>query len=193
MPFFQKPKKKNENSNPMQNIVHSDAIKEFCQLILCDTHQEVVEQCVSLMESGQIDLETLLYILSGYDDIYSKNGEKLFEKPLVAEEFYLISSDCGAPDMDTFFWFIDGLKKYHELEFTYDKSKFSQDRAMDCWMGELVGQLEDLYILVFGANSDTYHYLITNKNTGNRLKILYDTLGTEVYETADFIDSDFCE
>lgn len=172
-----------------------ESFREFCKLILMKKHDDIVEKCVEFMKYDNTNIETILYALSGYDDLYYTNGDVFSDKALVCE-MYMVSSDTGYPDMQTFFEFINMLRKNRKLDFDYNKNEFSKNRAMDRWLGELAGQLSDLYILIFDVGSDTYHYIITDKDTGTRVKTLFEkaTKHDKSYHyTADFIDGDFCK
>ncbi len=186
--FHKQKSKQDQKQQVLQpNIV---ALKEFCQLILMNNHEDVVKQCIETMQADITATPEILYILSSYNDVgYAK-------ETLIKEKTYMVSSDVGAPDMETFFWFIDGLKRERNLRFEYDETKFSEDRAMDRWLGELAGQLSDLYILIFDGASDTYHFIVTDNETGTKAKILFEKMAqhdTSYRYTADFIDGNFCE
>ncbi|MFI3200668.1 MAG: hypothetical protein R3Y54_03955 [Eubacteriales bacterium] len=202
MGFFSELFSRKEKSVPSENLEKIntlektnpdfDALRDFCSIILMNKHQDVIKQCVKTMENDNESIADILLILSGYDDV----GCVLRDAALIDNDSYMISSDCGAPDLRSFFDYVDSLKKGRNLDFNYDEEKFSKDRAMDKWMAELVPQLTDLHILVFDGASDIYHYIIVNKETGDKAKVLFEKMAQHITSykyTADYINENFAD
>lgn len=143
-----------------------DALKEFCILILGKENEQVYNRCQYYLENTTDDfggISDILYVLSGQDTDLDENIADE-DKQLIKSQYYLISSDAGAPCLDDFFWFIeDGIKTARCLDFTLDKEKFSDDDCIIEWLAELSHQLDGLYIINFDGASEDYHFTIMNK------------------------------
>lgn len=112
-----------------------DTLKDFCDLILCGHHQDAFDQCREYMENTHDKyggIPAILYLLSGMDsdpnDPWGNvaNKEKQFVKP----QYYLVSSDAGAPELEDFFWYIERLKVARGLNFPLHKERFSKDSSI---------------------------------------------------------------
>ena len=174
-----------------------DALKDFCNLILCEHNEEVFRYCRRCLENAVDEycgIPDILYVLSGYDidpdDPFGNNASE--DRQLVKPQYYLISSDAGAPDLEDFFWFVENLKAARGLEFTLDEEKFSDDDCIVEWLAELAAQLEDLYIVDFDGASEDYHFTIMNKGDCEKAMDLFSKMTAHIdgYNFKTFIITD---
>lgn len=150
----------------------SEALKEFCSLILCGHNEDVYQCCKYHLENSieEDGIAEILYILSGYET-YSEDSEI---DPLVECQHYFISSDAGAPSLEDFFAFIEeGIMPARELQFSIHKENFSDEDCIIEWLAELAFQLKDLYIINFDVGSEDYHFTIMNKQDCERAMELF--------------------
>ncbi len=165
--------------------IQTDALKSFCDLILCGHEEKVFCRCKECLEHADDDyggIPRVLYILSGNDtEPDDPSGDIADEdKPLVKQQFYLISSDAGAPDLEDFFWFVENLKTARGLNFAVDKEKFSNDDCIVEWLAELSVQLEDLYIVNFDGASEDYHFTIMSRDDCEKAMDLFKKMTAHV-------------
>ena len=146
-----------------------DALKDFCAFILCGHKEDVFNCCKGYLENATDEyggIPNILYVLSGNntdpDDSFGNSMDK--DKQLVKPQYYFISSDAGAPDLDDFFWFIDNIKTARGLDFSIHKENFSDDDCIVEWLAELSTQLDGLYIVNFDGASEDYHFTIMDKD-----------------------------
>ena len=135
-----------------------NALSDFCDIILCGHNEDAFQCCVRCFENDPDETtaaESVLYVLSGFEI----DGTKVTEP-----QFYLVSTDSGAPELEDFFWFVDNIKKSRGLSFTLDSEKFSESCCIDTWLSELANQLNDLYIVSFDGVSEDFHFTIMNKD-----------------------------
>lgn len=171
--FFGKKHEKSKKQNALRAQKTSispdlDALKEFCTLILCGHNEKVFNRCKEHIANASDpygSIPEVLYTLSGHaidpDDPFGNVSDE--EKQLVKPQYYLISSDAGAPCLEDFFWFIeDGIQKARGLNFTIHKEKFSDHDCIVEWLVELSAQLENFYIVQFDGASEDYHFTIMN-------------------------------
>ena len=173
-----------------------DALRDFCALILCGHKEEVFHRCKECLENAADEysgIPTVLYVLSGHDT--DPSGDLVDEdKQLVKPQYYFISSDAGAPDLEDFFWFIENVKTARGLDFTIDEEEFSDDDCIVEWLAELSAQLEDLYIVDFDGGSEDYHFTIMNKEDCEKAMDLFKKITAYIdgYSyTSSVITSDF--
>ena len=176
-----------------------DALKDFCNLILCEHNEKVFRYCRRCLENAVDEycgIPDILYVLSGYDidpdDPFGNNASE--GRQLVKPQYYLISSDAGAPDLEDFFWFVENIKTARGLDFTVDEEKFSDDDCIVEWLAELSAQLEGLYIVNFDGASEDYHFTIMSKDDCDKAMDLFKkmTAHADGYSfTSYVISSDF--
>ncbi len=176
-----------------------DILKNFCAMILCGHREEVFRRCKDCVEKASDaddGIESILYVLSGSDvdenDPYQNVADK--DKQLVKPQFYLISTDAGAPELEDFFWYIENIKTARGLSFPIDRENFSDDNSIVEWLAELSQQLEDLYIVDFGGSSEDYHFTIMNKDDCEKAIDLFHSLTTYISDnpyTSILITKDF--
>lgn len=181
------------------NLNQTDVLKDFCALILCGHNEEAFHRCKKYLENAADEysgIPDILYVLSGHDvdpdDPFGNTASE--DKQPVKPQYYLISSDAGAPDLEDFFWFIENLKTARGLDFTMDEEKFSDDGCIVEWLAELSAQLEDLYIVDFDGASEDYHFTIMNKDDCEKAMDLFQTMTAHIdgYSFKTFvITSDF--
>lgn len=181
------------------NLNQIEALKDFCALILCGHREEVFRRCKECLENAVDEyrgISAVLYVLSGHDIDPEDPFENLADenKQLVKSQYYFVSSDAGAPDLEDFFWFIENIKTARGLDFTIDEEKFSDDDCIIEWLAELSAQLEDLYIVNFDGASEDYHFTIMNKEDCERAMDLFKKITADIdgYSYTSFvITSDF--
>lgn len=181
------------------NLNQIEALKDFCALILCGHREEVFCRCKECLENAVDEyrgIPAVLYVLSGHDiDPEDPFGNLADEnKQLVKSQYYFVSSDAGAPDLEDFFWFIENIKTARGLDFTIDEEKFSDDDCIIEWLAELSAQLEDLYIVNFDGASEDYHFTIMNKEDCEKAMDLFKKMTADIdgYSYTSFvITSDF--
>lgn len=176
-----------------------DALREFCGLILGEERDEVVQRCKAHMENAEDEyggIPSALYVLSGQDvdddDPFGNIADE--EKQLVKPQYYLISSDAGAPGLEDFLWFVENLKEAHKLDFAVDQGKFSNDNSIVEWLAELSGQLNGLYIVNFDGAGEDYHFTILNQEDCEKVRALFQQMTARIdgYSYGSFvITSDF--
>lgn len=176
-----------------------DALRNFCDLILCGHKEEVFHRCKECLENATDEysgIPAVLYVLSGHDtdpeDPFGNIADE--DKQLVKSQYYFISSDAGAPDLEDFFWFIENIKMARGLDFTIDEENFSEDDCIIEWLAELSAQLEDLYIVNFDGGSEDYHFTIMNKEDCEKAMDLFKKMTEDIkgYSYTSFvITSDF--
>ncbi len=164
-----------------------DALKDFCALILCEYKEEVFQRCKECLESATDDggVADVLYVLSGNDtDPDNLIDEDIAdeEKQLVKSQYYFVSSDAGAPELEDFFWYIDNIKTARGLDFSINEENFSEDDCIVEWLAELSAQLEDLYIVNFDGNSEDYHFTIMNKEESEKAMDLFQRMTDQICE-----------
>ncbi len=189
----------NETFRQPLNSNQIEALKDFCALILCGHREEVFHRCKECWENAADEysgIPAVLYVLSGQDidseDPFGNIADE--EKQLVKSQYYFISSDAGAPDLEDFFLFIENIKTARKLDFTIDEEKFSDDDCIIEWLAELSVQLEDLYIVNFDGGSEDYHFTIMNKKDCERAMDLFKKMTADIdgYSyTSLVITSDF--
>lgn len=167
------------------NLSQTDVLKDFCALILCGHHEEAFRRCKEYLENAADEyggIPDILYVLSGHDvDPDDPFGNMASEdKKSVKPQYYLISSDAGAPDLEDFFWFVENLRTARGLDFTIDKEKFSDDDCIVEWLAELSAQLEDLYIVDFDGASEDYHFTIMSKDDCERAMDLFQKMTAHI-------------
>ncbi len=183
----------------MLNKDQTDALKSFCDLILCGHKEDVFARCKECLENAADEysgIPAVLYVLSGNDtdpdDPYGNIADE--DKQLVKSQYYFISSDAGAPDLADFFEFIENIKKARGLDFTINEDNFSDDDCIIEWLAELSSQLEDLYIVNFDGASEDYHFTIMNKEDCEKVRDLFKRITAPItgYSyTSCVITSDF--
>jgi len=181
------------------HINQINALKEFCTLVLCGYDESVIQRCKAHLEN--IDNEyggvpQALYVLSGQDvddnDPFGNVADN--DKQLVKPQYYFISSDAGAPNLEDFFWFVENLKEARGLDFTFDEEKFSDDNSIVEWLAELSTQLNGLYIVNFDGASEDYHFTILDQKECERARGLFKKMTNHIdsYTFDSFvITSDF--
>ena len=183
-------------------ILHSDQIdtlKNFCALILCGHDEKVFHRCKEHMESAAdeyLGIPAVLYVLSGHDtdpdDPFGNVADE--DKQLVKSQYFLISSDAGAPDLEDFFWFIENIRTARGLDFSINEDKFSNDDCIVEWLAELSAQLDNLYIVNFDGAGEDYHFTIMDKDDCQKAMDLFKRLTAHIngYSYTSFIiTSDF--
>lgn len=191
--------RKNKTVRHSLNSNQIEALKDFCALILCGYRKEVFCRCKECLENAADEyrgIPAVLYVLSGHDidpeDPFGNIADE--DKQLVKPQYYFISSDAGAPELEDFFWFIENIKTARGLDFTIDEEKFSDDNCIIEWLAELSVQLEDLYIVNFDGASEDYHFTIMNKEDCERAMDLFKKMTADIdgYSYTSFvITSDF--
>ena len=181
------------------NVDQMEALKDFCSLILCGHKEEVFHRCKECWENAVDEyhgIPAVLYVLSGNDtdpdDLFENIADE--DKQLVKPQYYLISSDAGAPDLEDFFWFIENIKTARGLDFTICEENFSEDDCIVEWLAELSTQLEDLYIIDFDGASEDYHFTIMNKEDCGKAMDLFKRMTDRIESysyTSFIITSDF--
>ncbi len=179
------------------NLSQTDALKDFCALILCGHQEKAFCRCKECLENAADEyggIPNMLYVLSGNDvDPDDPFGNMASEdKQTVKLQSYLISSDAGAPDLEDFFWFVENLKTSRGLDFALDEEKFSDDDCIVEWLAELAAQLENLYIVNFDGASEDYHFTIMSKDDCERAMGLFQkmTAPIEGYKFKSFVITD---
>ena len=167
------------------NLSQTDVLKDFCALILCGHHEKAFCRCKECLENAVDEyggIPDILYVLSGHDvDPDDPFGNMASEdKQPVKSQYYLISSDAGAPDLEDFFWFVENLKAARGLEFTLDEEKFSDDDCIVEWLAELSAQLDDLYIVNFDGASEDYHFTIMSKDDCEKAMDLFQKMTVHI-------------
>lgn len=138
------------------NSKQEDMLKGFCDIILCGHNEDVFRHCKKALEndSGEgCGVANVLYALSGFD-----------ADEMIEPQFYLVSTDAGAPELDDFFCYVENIKKARDLSFPVDSDRFSDSDAIDLWLEELSQQLDGAYIIHFAEGSEDYHFTIMNKS-----------------------------
>ena len=155
-----------------------DALKDFCALILCGHNEAVFQRCKDYLENADDEyggVPAVLYLLSGHDtdpaDPFGNIADA--DKQLVKSQYYLISSDAGAPCTEDFFWFIENIKTARRLDLIVNREKFSDDDCIVEWLAELSEQLEDLYIVNFDGAGEDYHFTVMNKDDCEKVMELF--------------------
>ncbi len=181
------------------NLRQTDTLKDFCALILCGHHEKAFRRCNECLENASDEyggIPDILYVLSGHDvdpdDPFGNTADE--DKQPVKPQYYLISSDAGAPDLEDFFWFIENIKTARELDFTIDEEKFSDDDCIVEWLAELSAQLEGLYIVNFDGAGEDYHFTIMSKDDCEKAMDLFQKMTAHIdgYSfTSCIITSDF--
>ena len=181
------------------NMSQTDVLKDFCALLLCGHQEKAFRRCKECMENAADEyggIPDILYVLSGNDvdpdDPFGNNASE--DRQLVKPQYYLISSDAGAPDLEDFFWFVENIKTARGLDFTVDEEKFSDDDCIVEWLAELSAQLEGLYIVNFDGASEDYHFTIMSKDDCDKAMDLFKkmTAHADGYSfTSYVISSDF--
>lgn len=176
-----------------------DALKKFCALILCGHNEKAFNRCKECLENaadGYGGIPAVLYVLSGHDsdpdDPFGNVADE--DKQLVKPQYYFISSDAGAPDLEDFFWFVENLKTARGLHFDINKKNFSQDDCIVEWLAELSTQLANLHIVNFDGASEDYHFTIMKKDDCEKAMDLFKkmTASMDGYSYASFmITGDF--
>ncbi len=177
--------------------VYSDqisALREFCALILCGHNEEVFRRCRGYLEQAEEEyggIPEVLYVLSGHDadpeDLWGNVADE--EKQAVKPQYYLVSSDAGAPELEDFFWYIENLRTARGLDFTVDQAGFSEEDCIVEWLAELSAQLKDLYILDFDGAGEDYHFTILNREDCEKARELFGrmTAPIEGYSYTSFL------
>ncbi|MDE6744333.1 MAG: hypothetical protein K2J95_10690 [Lachnospiraceae bacterium] len=176
-----------------------DVLKSFCALILCGHHEDVFQRCKECLENAADEyggIPEVLYVLSGQDidadDPFGNVADE--DKQLVKPQYYLISSDAGAPALEDFFWFIENIKAARGLDFTVNEENFSDDDCIVEWLAELSAQLKDLSIVNFDGASEDYHFTIMNHDDCEKVMKLFERMTAHIdgYHYSSFvITSDF--
>ena len=176
-----------------------EVLKDFCALILCGHHEDVFHRCKEYLENASDEyggIPNILYVLSGQDiepdDPFGNVADE--GRQLVKPQYYLISSDAGAPALEDFFWFIENIKKARGLDFAIDGEKFSDDDCIVEWLAELAAQLKDLSIVGFDGASEDYHFTIMDKGDCEKSMDLFKKMTAHIdgYNYTSFvITSDF--
>lgn len=163
------------------NSIQLEALKNFCALILCGHKEEVYQHCKDYLENAGDEyggIPAVLYTLSGNDtdpdDPFGNTASE--DKQYVNPQYYLVSSDAGAPDLEDFFWFIENIKTARGLDFTVNEDNFSDEDCIIEWLAELSAQLEDLYIVDFDGASEDYHFTIMKKEDCEKAMDLFQKL-----------------
>lgn len=162
-----------------------DALKDFCDLILCGHHEDALIRCREHMENADDEyggIPNVLYLLSGMDsdpdDPWGNVADE--EKQVVKPQYYFVSSDAGAPDLEDFFWYIDNIKAARGLSFPMNRDKFSDNSSIVEWLAELAGQLDGLYLVNFDGGGDDYHFTILNKEGAEKAMYLFKRLTAHI-------------
>ncbi|MEZ3463170.1 MAG: hypothetical protein K1W23_13710 [Lachnospiraceae bacterium] len=181
------------------NMSQTDVLKDFCALLLCGHQEKAFRRCKECMENAADEyggIPDILYVLSGNDvdpdDPFGNMASD--DKQSVKPQYYLISTDAGAPDLEDFFWFVENLRTARGLDFTIDEEKFSDDDCIVEWLAELAAQLENLYIVDFDGASEDYHFTIMSKNDCKKAMDLFQKMTSHIdgYTFKSFvITSDF--
>lgn len=147
-----------------------EGFTEFCRLILKDDPQNLMEYCLRTYQSEESLEERYDKVLVDYFSGYTDE----IEDPLPA----VITSDAGAPSLDDYYWYLDLLKKSRGVEFTLDKTKFSNDYAIDTWIYETAEQLppQGLCVCCFASQSDDYQFTIAAPEEAERIIALANHL-----------------
>ncbi len=168
--------------NPHQ----ANALQTFCDTILCGHNEAVFHRCKAYMENASDEndgIESGLYVLYGSDidpdDPYRNVADA--DKQLVKPQFYLVSSDAGAPALEDFFWYVENIKSARELSFSVEKGNFSDDNSIVEWLAELSQQLEGLYIVNFDGGSEDYHFTIMGKSDCERAMEAFKNLTAHIH------------
>ena len=100
-----------------------NVLKEFCALMLCGHQENAFQHCKTCMESAADEyggIPDVLYVLSGHavdsEDPFGNVAD--LEKQPVKPQYYMVSSDAGAPALEDFFWFIENIKAARGLTFS---------------------------------------------------------------------------
>ncbi len=184
----------------MNASYQTDVLKEFCTLMLCGHQENAFQRCKACLENAADEyggIPDVLYVLSGHavdpEDPFGNIAYR--EDQPVRPQYYLISTDAGAPCLEDFFWFIDNIKEACGLAFPVDEERFSDDDCIVEWLAELAGQLEGSYDIVdFDGASEDYHFTIMKKEDSRKAMDLFGqlTADTEGYScTAFVITKDF--
>lgn len=163
----------------------TEALKAFCTLILCGHREEVFLRCRECLENAADvygGIPDVLYVLSGNDcepgDPFGNTASP--EKQLVKPQYYLVSSDAGAPDLEDFFWFIENIQAARGLAFTIDEEKFSDDDCIVEWLAELSRQLEGFSLINFDGASEDYHFTILRNEDCENAKALFQKITAHI-------------
>lgn len=176
-----------------------DVLEDFCSLIVCRHNEAVFNRCKDCLENAVDEyggIPDVLYVLSGHDidpdDPFGNIADE--SKQLVKPQYYLISSDAGAPALEDFFWFIENIKTARGLDFAINKENFSDDDCIVEWLAELSTQLKGLYIVDFDGAGEDYHFTIMNKSDCEKARELFkritDHINGYLY-TSSIITGDF--
>lgn len=177
------------NKNNKHNYDIS-ALKYFCDIILSGDNEGVITQCIQKMNITPQDIESILYILAGYDDD--------IDETLIPLQYYLISTELTYPDREIFFSFINnGLKQARKSEFNIEKDKYLVTDTLIEWLREFseqVKRLEDLYVICFDIGTDIYHFTILTKEQAEKSIEYFNRLTSHIKNykcSAYYITEDF--
>ena len=179
------------------NSSQSEALEKFCDIIVCGRNEMVFKRCKECMENAEDEyggIPDVLYVLSGQDtdqaDPFGNVADA--DKQLLKQQYYFISSDAGAPDLDDFFIYIENIKAACGLSFTVNKEKCSCNDCIVEWLAELSAQLKDLYIVNFDGGSEDYHFTIMDKQDCEKAMALFGRLTTHIvgYKYSSFVITD---
>lgn len=154
------------------------ALQAFCALILCGHQEPVFQRCKACLETAPDaygGIPDVLYVLSGHDadpqDPFGNTAAP--ENQLVKPQFYLVSSDAGAPALEDFFWFIENIRAARGLVFSIEKERFSDDDCIVEWLAELARQLKGFSIVNFDGAGEDYHFTILHKADAEKAMDLF--------------------
>ncbi len=106
-----------------------DILKNFCAMVLCGHKEAVFRRCKDCIEKDSDEddrIESILYVFSGSDvdenDPYRNVADE--DKQLVKPQFYLISTDAGAPELEDFFGTLRILRQHEDYPFLLTEKKF---------------------------------------------------------------------
>lgn len=167
------------------NDEQAAALADFCALMLRGHNEGAFARCKEYLENAADEyggVPEILYLMSGAaadpDDPWGNvaDEEKQFAKP----QYYLVSSDAGAPELEDFFWFVENIKEARGLDFALDRSKFSDGGALPEWLAELAAQLGGLCVVNFDGGGDDYHFTIMDEADCAKARRLFEKITSHI-------------
>lgn len=163
-----------------------NVLKDFCELMLCGHQENAFQHCKTCLENAVDEyggIPDVLYVLSGHavdpEDPFGNIAD--LEKQPVKPQYYMVSSDAGAPALEDFFWFIENIKTARGLTFSIQEERFSDDDCIVEWLAELAEQLEGQYNIVnFDGASEDYHFTIMKKEDCEKAMNLFEQLTADI-------------
>lgn len=159
-------------------------LDKFCSLITHGKHKYIMPNLIEALkqtDDGFMEL-VFAYLSDNYEDPKT-------EEIVVPEQYYIITSDNGAPDKKDFLCFMENLMRAHKVDFFFDRTAIDNKTALYCWLAEtsemVDRHLKTHYLVNFYTQSEDYHFTFVRKDDYEKIVKLYKQLSKAFEEKDD--------